>query len=335
MDYKDKYIKYKTMYLELKHINMNNQIGGKYYMHDSDIKLLKKIGEGWSGAVYKCKIGNINGIYKIEKINKYNLLDNNSNYHRQIDFSINIGNKYPNKFLLLVQNGILHNCNYTSDIPSNMPEYLKKEKIKSNKIKICAFLIYTPILDGTLRDIINKLSNIEYKNMVKQIINSINIIHKNGYVHRDIHDENIMYKKINGKYEWYIIDYGLIFNKKYKLNDTDIVINKKYWKNDKIAFIYSILNKPILDFIEEKNVEIKNFDERIKYIKNNKIFNNIKKYIPSNLSKNETNEIIIILTIILHNNIFIESLGLDYIKYIEYDIKQRDNIFLLNLIKNV
>ena len=28
MDYKDKYIKYKTKYLELKDINMNNQYGG-------------------------------------------------------------------------------------------------------------------------------------------------------------------------------------------------------------------------------------------------------------------------------------------------------------------
>ena len=91
-----------------------------------------------------------------------------------------------------------------------------------------------------------------YDFMMYYINKLTNIIHKNGYVHRDIHDENIMYKKINDKYEWYIIDYGLIFNKKYKLNDTDIVINKKYWKNDKIAFIYSILNKPILDFIEEK-----------------------------------------------------------------------------------
>jgi len=29
MDYKDKYIKYKTKYLELKNINVNNQIGGR------------------------------------------------------------------------------------------------------------------------------------------------------------------------------------------------------------------------------------------------------------------------------------------------------------------
>ena len=335
MDYKNKYIKYKTKYLELKNMDINNQIGGNYNMQNSDIKLITKIGEGWSGSVYKCKIGNTNGIYKIEKINNYDLLDNNSNYHRQIDFSINVGNKYPNKFLLLAQNGILHNCSYTSNIPSNMQEYLKKEKRKSNKIKTCAFLIYTPILDGTLRHIIDKLSNIEYKNMVKQIINSINIIHKNGYMHRDIHDENIMYKKINGAYKWYIIDYGLIFNEKYKLNDTDIIVNKKYWKNDKIAFIYSILNKKILDVVEEKKIIIKNFDERVKYIKNNLILKNIKKYISSNLSKNETNEIIIILIIILHNNIFIESLGLDYQKYIEYDIEQRDNNFLLNIIKNI
>ena len=54
--------------------------------------------------------------------------------------------KYKSKDTLapITQNCILHNCNYTSNIPSNMPEYMKKEKSKSNK-NMCFFNIYTNI----------------------------------------------------------------------------------------------------------------------------------------------------------------------------------------------
>ncbi len=92
-----------------------------------------------------------------------------------------------------------------------------------------------------------------------------------------------------------------------------------------------------MDVVEEKNIQINNFDDRVKYIKKQKEYADIKKYIPSNLNlnKKEINEMIIILSIIFHNNIFIESLGLDYIKYKEYDKEQRDINLLLKLIDDV
>lgn len=168
--------------------------------------------------------------------------------------------------------------------------------------------------------------------MVNDIMNTIDLMHENGYYHRDINENNIMYKKNNNNYDWFIIDYETIYNKKYKANYLDIIINKKNYKNDKIAFIFSILNKPILDVIG-KNILWDNLDTIVKYIKKQKEFNNIKKYIPFKINKsNELNEVIIIITIILHNNIFIESLGINYLKYKKYDIKQQNNKFLLNLI---
>lgn len=321
-----------------KHSSRSKTKHTKKYINN--IKIIKKIGEGWAGAVYKCKIGNIYGIYKIEKNDDfYN--GYKSNYIRQIDFSNNLGNKYSDRFLTLENSGIIFNCDYISQIPNNMPKYLKEEKIKSNKINTCSYLIYTPILDGTLRQVLNKLTNIEYKSMVNYIFDSIDIMHQNGYYHRDIHDENIMYKKYNETYKWFIIDYGLIFHKKYIKNQTDILVSKKSWINDKIAFIYNILNKPIFDLIEKQNIwkDIKNFNDRIKYIKNTNEYPNIKKLIPINILQNkkinEINEIIIIITIILYNNIFIESLGLNYEKYKNYDIKQIEKDFIIDLIKKI
>jgi len=46
MDYKNKYIKYKTKYLELKDIDINNQIGGGKklkYKKNEKIKRIKRI----------------------------------------------------------------------------------------------------------------------------------------------------------------------------------------------------------------------------------------------------------------------------------------------------
>jgi hypothetical protein len=63
MDYKDKYIKYKTKYLELK--NKNNMIGGG----NDNYKIIKEIGIGMMGTVYLVK-DKLNNKYamKIEKI---------------------------------------------------------------------------------------------------------------------------------------------------------------------------------------------------------------------------------------------------------------------------
>ena len=308
--------------------------------NNSNIKLIEEIGNGWLSVVYKCKINNIYGIYKIEKLYDMN------NYNRQIDFSINFGNKYPDKFLTLVYYGTINNCEYNIIINNDIPKFLKKIKNNINKIKTCSYLAYTPILDGTLDDIINSLSYTEYKKMVNDITNTINLMHENGYYHRDINENNIMYKKNNNNYYWYIIDYESIYNQKYQSNYLDIIINKKNYNNDKIAFILSILNKPILKIIK-KNLLWDNLDTidtidtidtlntLVKYITKTKEFNNIKKYIPINLNNKEINEVIIIITIILHNNIFIESLGLDYSKYKKYDIKQQNNEFLLNLINKI
>lgn len=310
-----------------------------YDKNKSNITLIEKIGDGWSSSVYKCKIDNKYGIYKLEKTKNINNKYDSSNYYRQIDFSVCVGNKYPDMFLTLIQSGVIYDCNLYMKIPDNMPSYLKKEKANSNKLKTCTYLLYIPILDGTLRSIINKLSNIEYKDMVRQIIKIISVIHKHGYTHNDIHDENIMYKKTKNKYKWYIIDYGLVHHKKYLPNDTDKLVSKKNFKNDKVAFIYSILNNPIMDLIELKNIEINDFEDRIIYIKKQKEHNIINAWIVNNLkhniNKKDINEIIIILSIILYNKIFIESLGLAYVEYKEYDKPQRDRRFLLNLIKKL
>ena len=63
------------------------------------------------------------------------------------------------------------------------------------------------------------------------MIYTFSILIDNNYIHRDAHPKNIMYKKTAKKtmkinnmiiptfgYHWYLIDYGLIFHSKFKLN---------------------------------------------------------------------------------------------------------------------
>jgi serine/threonine protein kinase len=50
MDYKDKYIKYKIKYLQLK--NKNNMICGNYI---PDYTIIKTLGKGMHGTVYLVK----------------------------------------------------------------------------------------------------------------------------------------------------------------------------------------------------------------------------------------------------------------------------------------
>jgi len=96
MDYKDKYIKYKTKYLELK--NKNNMIGGNYI---SNYTIIKTLGKGMHGTVYLVK--NSEGIefaMKVEQIFEKDLEQNfKSPVWREIDFANIMSSKYPQQFM--------------------------------------------------------------------------------------------------------------------------------------------------------------------------------------------------------------------------------------------
>jgi len=102
MDYKDKYIKYKTKYLHLQLKNKNNMIGGNYIPNYTIIKIL---GKGMHGTVYLVK--NIEGkeyAMKVEQIFEKDLEQNSkSPVWREIDFANTMSSKYPQQFMKIFE----------------------------------------------------------------------------------------------------------------------------------------------------------------------------------------------------------------------------------------
>ena len=84
----------------------------------------------------------------------------------------------------------------------------------------------SPLLEDTLNSVKNDLNDEDRIDMIKTISRSVNMMNKAGYYHRDLHDGNIMFKKENGKYKWYIIDYDIIYHYKYEYNLADRILDE-------------------------------------------------------------------------------------------------------------
>ena len=87
------------------------------------------------------------------------------------------------------------------------------------------YLLYKPVLDGTFKSVQDDVKNNEelLLDFLIQIIESINIYRKLGFIHTDVNITNIMFKKMGDiRYQWYWIDYGNITNNKYPDSLLDI-----------------------------------------------------------------------------------------------------------------
>lgn len=286
MDYKYKYIKYKTKYLELKNIAVNNQIGGgkklnyknnrvkknnrnknkNKKMSISNVKsinivlekleliMIQNLDSGWNGDSFIVKNNKDELlVLKLERMDKYN--ENNkfeSEYYRQIDFNQLVARKYPNKFIVLEDHGIIENCVFshskTDEVMKSNNEKRKARFIRKNSQSNCYYLLYKPVLDGTFKSVQDEVKNNEelLLDFLIQIIESINIYRKLGFIHTDVNITNIMFKKMGDiRYQWYWIDYGNITNNKYpdSLLDIERKEEQPYYKINMMNDLIGIVQK--------------------------------------------------------------------------------------------
>jgi hypothetical protein len=235
-------------------------------------------------------------ILKLERIdatpsNSKDIPDYESEYYRQIDFDNLVAKHHPDKFMVLENHGIIENCIFThsrtEDAMTKVDEKRKARFIRKNNQPHCYYLLYKPVLDGTFNSIEDEVRNNGklLLDFLIQIIGSINIYRKLGFIHTDPHSNNIMFKKNNGKYQWYLIDYGDITNNKYP--DSLLDIDKKdfqpYYKINMMAdLIYIIQNLCISGNISEHKIigsQRKEFIQKIK--ENNNMYKEITSYIPT------------------------------------------------------
>jgi serine/threonine protein kinase len=197
-----------------------------------NIELIKKLGQGVQGTVYLVESDKKKYIYKLEK------MQNSEMYERQVDFDSKIAQNFPDYFLTLKSYGIINFCNHKQPIPKWIIGKFRKKLEKKNCASKCFYLIYSPVLKRTLDSMFARVMNSSklYLTMVYDILYALNILKINGFSHNDIHKGNIMY----GKGRFYLIDYGIISHRSYKMNVDDKNF-KKWGFCDIIMFIWECL----------------------------------------------------------------------------------------------
>lgn len=279
------------------------------------LKVIKKLGYGVFGTTYLIKIGNKKYAAKIGKILDTEIKEDLSlNIWREIEFS-KFASKYPNQFMELKSWEVIKDCNHVQKIPVDWKGGPADRKmiINRNKSPHCLKLIYSPVLDDTLESFyekINKhatvLSTKQFWSMMCQILYALNLLKKNGYMHRDIHPGNIMYKKTSKKtiklgsiiiktygLQWYIIDYGMMVHEKYPKSSDSFELERQMKSLNNITqdiafFIHSSLEMPIWKIVKKYKLNVSPFKILVENIKNKlkePEYAKINKYIQKNIPK--------------------------------------------------
>ena len=275
-----------------------------------EVKLCKKLANGANGTVYLCMY---NDKYAIAKMEKFDGEISSKNTHtRQIIFD-EFAKQHPDKFMTLVFSGIVNNCKFKQPVPDNIKKWPKIHRdnwLKTQQFTKCSLLIYKQILCGTLREIRkiwlnmnshelrDKLNTLKFA-IFKHLKKSIELMHKAGYYHRDIHAGNIMYNdpsiknntdlikatknfRINPD-KFYIIDYGQIYHTKFEKNNTDDINNK--YSVDLYPLIQALCDNPINYYIRLHNIQISDDKQILKFLENHPIYPKLKKYLPAYIRK--------------------------------------------------
>ena len=304
MDWKDTYMDTRSLYQQLKNIESNNQSGGKRkmlkrkkvnkkklnrmkkdsiigLMEELDLVKVKDLESGWNGDTHIVKNNKDEMlILKLERLDSTpsNIYDHDkpnfeSEYDRQIDFDNLVAKNHPDKFMVLEKHGIIKDCVFThsktDDVMMRAKEKRKNRFIRKNNQPDCYYLLYKPVLDGTFKSVGKEIRTDErlLLDFMTQIISSMNIYRKLGFIHTDVGISNIMFKKINGEYQWYWIDYGNITNNKYP--DSHLDIERKedvpFYKIDMMIDLISL----IVNHCITVNLNIHNpkADEKIEFMK--------------------------------------------------------------------
>lgn len=262
----------------------------------SNYQIIKELGYGMFGTVYEIKTLYNKKHYalKIQHIEKKDIKNTNkSSIWREINFSINFANKYHDQFIKLYDYDFISDCElkqkYAFDT-STFPLEFQKKINKLSSSPYCVRTVYE-MVQGDLYQLRKKLSLKQFYSLIIQLTYIVELLHKNNYIHGDIHTKNIGWIKTTltkiklGKlqiptfgYIFKLIDYGTIMNKLDIHNKKEQKIFENNYENELFSLIFLVIDdSQIYDYVNKNNIS-RNFNEKYNEFKKTKFYDLIKKY---------------------------------------------------------
>lgn len=238
--------------------NYNYSNNYKFNMHklSENFQIIKKIGSGMTGKVYEVEFNDkVKYALKIEKIANRILDIENINSTkirewRDIEFSINFANQFQEQFVTLHDNDFVDNCDfqYSSgyrDRFDALPENIKKIYKEKEDGTYCSRKLYT-LTDNTLYGVKNISLKQQYS-VLTQMVYICYLLQSYGYVHGDIHFQNIGINYVDSAKQIEILNGKLLntFGLHVKLIDFGRVLNIKYEldQEEELEYKYAIKNE--------------------------------------------------------------------------------------------
>lgn len=218
-----------------------------------------------------------------------------------------------------------------SFLPKNERLSFKIDKVDISEI----FFILQEKCQSDISGILNNLNGsnknlINYDILKQNIIDSLAILHKKGFIHRDIKEENIVYCP-DSEIKYKLIDFGFL----HKAGD----VNNTHFKSGTSGFFHPKLVNYLINYYENEETRITNFynNEQTQYEKNYKSNPAMLKKAIETLEKNYNDRLEVIKDRIrkyrglLYSGETIES----FYKYITKLENQEFNVDTISILKNV
>jgi len=243
----------------------------------SDIQFLKKIASGMYGTTYLVKRVNKPDrklyVCKVEHVLPADIkLNLKHNLAREIKFSKEVCEKYPDQFCQLLSYTVVKDCPHIQEYAYDPKDFDKKQQDEFKalaKSRYSIIRLYPYKGDITVENIIYKLSIDCIYSMVIQLLYILNIMESHGYKHVDSHTGNFCVTKTSKKfinilgykvptygYLYSVIDYGRLLGNKFVLNKEEKKIMNNGVKDISFIFEVFLLDYNFRNYIRDKKLHI-------------------------------------------------------------------------------
>jgi len=167
-------------------------------------------------------------VWKIEHVTKKDQENIKSGIWNELNFSLDFANKHPQHFMKLLHYhfGDCSKVQLRTQQPWTHAKYVQQVKAVESE-NICLHKAYSK-MDVVLNYVVNNLTLKQVYSMFLQLIYAFKLLHKNNYVHGDLHFGNIgalqtsssSKKKLGNVvvptygYDWKLIDFGMTIHEK-------------------------------------------------------------------------------------------------------------------------